>query len=190
MGSGELGDAYVEPQWIDDVLRFWLDVLTPDAWFKRDAAVDDVIKELFGARHARLIAEGLEPFTSREALAAVIVLDQFSRNIYRGDARAFAADRIALSISRAAIARGWDLILNRDQRLFLYLPFEHSESLEDQQQAVTLIGSLGDAKLTEFALAHQRIIKRFGRFPHRNAALGRDSTPEELAFLQEPGSSF
>jgi len=124
-------------------------------------------------------------------LAAVIVLDQFSRNLFRGDAKAFSADAVARRLSRAAIAQGFDTQLKeRQEKYFLYLAFEHSEDLEDQVLANAMIERLGNELWTRYAAAHLRIIERFGRFPHRNAALKRPSTAEELAFLEEPVNSF
>lgn len=178
--------------WVDDVLSFWFTELAPEAWFKRSDTVDKQISERFLGAYERLVggSGGLTPRDAQEALAAVIVLDQFPRNMFRGTAQAFATDAAARAICKAAIAAGFDQQLATDGRLFLYLPLEHSEDPGDQQRSVALIGALGDPRLTEFAVAHQRIIERFGRFPHRNAALGRASTADELAFLQEPGSSF
>lgn len=175
-----------------EILAFWFEELTPEAWFKRDDAVDETIRARFAELHERLASgdESLSPRTAREALAAVVVLDQFPRNIYRGTERAFATDAKARAIANDAIAAGLDRALNVNGRLFLYLPFEHSESLTDQERSVALISALGDARLTDYAIAHERIIRRFGRFPHRNAMLGRASTPEELAFLKEANSSF
>ena len=123
-------------------------------------------------------------------LAAVIVLDQFSRNLFRGDPRALAADPIARRLARAAIERGLNRAMDKYHRLFLYLPFEHSESQEDQAFAVELVEALGNEEWTRFSLAHKTIIDRFGRFPHRNAILGRVSTADELALLTEPMGSF
>lgn len=179
--------------WIEDVLSFWFTELQPEAWFKRSDVTDQKIRDRFMSVYERLADSGAAPFTprdGREALAAVIVLDQFPRNMFRGTARAFATDAVARAISKSAISGGFDREFDTNGRLFLYLPLEHSEDLTDQQQSVALIGALGDQRLAEFAVAHQRIIQRFGRFPHRNVALGRASTAEEVAFLQEPGSSF
>jgi uncharacterized protein (DUF924 family) len=124
------------------------------------------------------------------ALAAVIVLDQFSRNMFRGTPRAFASDGRAFNLADVAIAKGFSEVLNPDGRLFLYLPFEHCENIEAQHRSVALISALGDSDLTKYAEAHRDIIVRFGRFPHRNTILGRTSTAEEIEFLKSPGSSF
>ena len=184
--------AASETAWIGEVLRFWFEELAPDAWFKRDDAVDQVIRQRFFGLLTEIAARPPDPApaTARHALATVIVLDQFARNMFRGTAAAFANDPAAIRVSKSALARGDDLTLDTYGRLFLYLPFEHSEDAADQVRSLALIGALGDPQLTGFAEAHKRIIDRFGRFPHRNQALGRLSTPEELAFLSGPNSSF
>ena len=123
-------------------------------------------------------------------LAAILVLDQFPRNIYRGSPRAFATGEKALAISKDAIAAGADKELPPEQRAFLYMPFQHTETLADQRRSLELFDALGNPENLDFAARHYEIIERFGRFPHRNAVLGRVSTPEELAFLEQPGSSF
>ena len=123
-------------------------------------------------------------------LAAIIVLDQFPRNMFRGDARAFATDEAGLELAKWAIAEGLDEKLTRDQLVFLYMPFQHSEDRDDQARAIALYAMLGKPLNLDFALRHQAVVDRFGRFPHRNALLGRASTEEEQAFLAEPGSSF
>ncbi len=180
-----------EPAWVGDVLRFWFETLTPAAWFRRDAAVDAEIRRRFADLHARLAAaDHIEPRNARTALATVIVLDQFPRNVFRGTPQAFASDAKARQMTKAAVAAGLDLHLDTDGRVFLYLPLEHSEAADDQRLSVALISALCDANYTKFALAHKVIIDRFGRFPHRNAILGRMSTPDEIAFLAEPGRSF
>ncbi len=178
------------PPWVNAVLEFWFEELRPESWFKRDDVVDHQIRDRFGEIHSRLLREGLAPTSAHEALAAVIVLDQFSRNMFRGTARAFASDAKAHALAMTALTAGWDRELDTHCRLFLYLPFEHSENIEDQRRSVALICALGDPRLTEYAVAQERIIERFGRFPHRNTALGRTSTAAEQSFLNEPGSSF
>ena len=177
--------------WVDDVLGFWFGELTPRQWFAKDDAVDARIRGRFGALHERLAATpDLQPGSAREALATVIVLDQFSRNLHRGDARAFAADAQARRVADAAIARGFDAQVDHGWRMFFYLPFEHGEDLADQDRAVALIGALGDPSLARYAQAHRDVIARFGRFPQRNAALGRESTPEEIEALRDGKASF
>lgn len=181
-----------EPGWVDDVLRYWFSEMSPKNWFVSDPAVDDVIRHRFAALLATLSADTrpFVPADSRTALARVIVLDQIPRNIHRGTPEAFVTDAMALDTARAAVAAHLDRSLDAPGRLFLYLPFEHSEAAADQQRAVDLIGAIGNAEYTRFAQAHKDIIDRFGRFPHRNRILGRPSTPEEIAFLAQPGSSF
>lgn len=186
-----MNTAIAAPDWVEDVLGFWFGELSERQWFAKDLALDARIRERFAALHARLAesqAAGVEGL--RPTQAAVIVLDQFSRNLYRGQARAFATDALARRLARALIEAGLDRELDAAQRLFLYLPFEHSEERADQALAVQLVAGLGHASWAEYARAHQRIIERFGRFPHRNAALGRSSTPAELELLAGPGGSF
>lgn len=187
------GDSTSRDDWTSEVIAFWFGELGFDHWFKaKDEQLDALIRDRFQHIHAACLAAPVETalVSPQKALASVIVLDQFPRNMYRGDARAFASDDLARSIAAEVVARGIDAPLGRDERLFLYLPFEHSESLADQDRAVALIGALGDETYTRYAVAHRDIIVRFGRFPHRNAVLGRSSTEEELAFLEKPGSSF
>jgi uncharacterized protein (DUF924 family) len=165
-------------------------------WFEKDAAFDEAIRQRFLALYEKAAAGELAHWRERPAdcLALIVVLDQFPRNMLRGTARAFAADPLALDAARHAVAQGFDRTLSPVERLFVYLPFEHSESLEDQLMACALIEPLQAFEETEdayrYALAHRDIIQRFGRFPHRNAALGRASTAEEIEFLKQPGSGF
>lgn len=177
---------------IDEVLAFWFEELTPDDWFGGGEAVDNRIRDRFLALHEALRDDVPESWraTARGMLAAVIALDQFPRNLYRGDPRAFAADPVALALATEAIERGLDRTMTHDERKFLYLPFEHSEDPSVQARSVELFAALEDEETTGYAIRHQEIIDRFGRFPHRNEVLGRESTPEELAFLKEPDSSF
>jgi uncharacterized protein (DUF924 family) len=177
---------------VSDVLHFWFEELAPAQWFKQDAAVDRMIAQRFCLLYEHLTASVPAQWRDRaEAiLAAVIVLDQFPRNMFRGYARAFATDTKALALAEEGIARAFDRQLTRRQRNVLYLPFMHSEDPAHQARSVALFADLDDPLALDFARRHQAIIERFGRFPHRNAALGRISTPEELAFLAEPGSSF
>lgn len=174
---------------IDEVLRFWF--ADPDRWWVKDPAFDAEIRDRFGALHAAIERGEHEAWldTPRGALAYVIVLDQFSRNIFRGTPGMFAADARALAATNAAIARGHDAALSPQERGFLYMPLMHSEALADQDRSVALFGALGTGQL-DYAERHRDIVRRFGRFPHRNAILGRASTPEELEFLTQPGSSF
>jgi uncharacterized protein (DUF924 family) len=181
----------LEPAWVGAVLDFWFDELSEQRWFAKDAALDARILRRFLGLHEGLLAqEDPRLGTPRTALAAVIVLDQFPRNMFRGDPRAYAADPMARRIARAAIASGFDTHLPASQRMFLYLPLQHSEDAQDQRLACALIEPLGNAEWMRYAVAHKAIIDRFGRFPHRNAVLGRRSTPEELELLKEPMGSF
>jgi uncharacterized protein (DUF924 family) len=191
MSANESTADVTEPAWVGDVIQFWFAELTEAHWFARDDELDARIRDRFLALHEQIVlSDGIDVDTPRPLLAAVIVVDQFSRNMFRGTPRAFAADPLARRLSRQAIARGLDLSMTREQRHFVYLPFEHSEDREDQALSVDLIGQLGHTEWTRHALAHRSIIDRFGRFPHRNAILGRTSTPDELLLLNEPMGSF
>jgi len=174
------------------VLQFWFEELTPAQWWKVDPALDALIAERFGALHAQ--ASRADLFDWREhphgRLAEVIVLDQFSRHIYRGQPRAFESDALALALAQTAVAHGADLALTPQERAFLYMPYMHSESARIHEVAVPLFKERTTESSHTFELRHKAIIDRFGRYPHRNAVLGRASTAEELAFLELPGSSF
>jgi uncharacterized protein (DUF924 family) len=178
--------------WVWDVLNFWFEETEPEQWFEKNPAFDACIRARFLHLHEILVCRGSDGFLTdaQTALAAVIVLDQMSRNIFRDTPRAFAADPLALSVAEAAIVRGFDAGLTKDQRVFLYLPFEHSEDRQSQARSVALMASLGDSELQKWAEAHRAIVDRFGRFPHRNGVLGRPSTPEETEFLKQPDSDF
>lgn len=176
----------------EDVVKFWFSETTKPNWFKKSEDFDAEIRDGLGsyyeaAREGRL---GAWEETPEGALALVILLDQVPRNIFRDDVRSFATDSQALEVAKRAVERGFDRHLDKDAKAFLYLPFEHSEDRQAQEDAVRLIGALGDANYTKYAEQHRDIIARFGRFPHRNAVLGRASTPEEIEFLTQPGSSF
>jgi uncharacterized protein (DUF924 family) len=177
-------------KWIDEVLRFWFEETRPEAWFARDEAVDAAIRKRFGALHASLTEKvpAAATTTATGALATVIVLDQFSRNLFRASPRAFACDPTALSITQDALRSGFDRELEANQRMFLYMPLQHSEEREVQRQSVELFTALGNTNSLDYAIQHRDIIERFGRFPHRNRVLGRETTPEETAFLKtHPG---
>ena len=175
--------------WIEPILHFWFEELQPQAWFTADAKLDEVIRAKFYEVHEQL-RQGVPKTvtaTARGCLAAVIVLDQFPRNMFRGSAVAFATDALALSISEQAIVAGLDQGLSVQQRTFLYMPFQHSEDPAVQARSIELFASLND-ELLGYAQQHKAIIDRFGRFPHRNAMLGRISNAEELEFLEtHPG---
>ncbi len=186
-----------------EVLRFWFGVPGSEGhgkarreWFRKDPAFDAEIRRRFLALHAAAALGERDRWREDpdSLLALVVVLDQFSRNLYRDDPRAFSQDAMALACARLALDRGWGAARLPMERQFLYLPFEHSEDLADQDRSVALFASLEvypETKgLTEWAEKHRVIVRRFGRFPHRNAALGRESTAEEIAFLATPGSGI
>lgn len=178
---------------IGTVLRFWFEESEPEQWWKKDPGFDAEIRRRFVGLHARAAAGDLDGWAENAegALALILVLDQFSRNLHREDPRAWAQDAQALAVARRAVERGLDTAFeDKNRRVFFYLPFEHSEDLAVQEESVRLISALGDAHYTEHAIAHRDIVARFGRFPHRNAVLGRRSTEEEVEFLKQPGSSF
>ena len=175
-----------EPAWVTEVLYFWFDELGEAHWFLKREETDAQIRDRFLSLHERVVADdGFGKAAQRPLLAAVIVLDQFSRNLFRGTPRAFAADPIARRLSRTAIKQGFDVAMTKQERLLLYMPFEHSEDREDQALAVELIARLGNEEWTRDANAHKAIIDRFGRFPHRNAILNRHPSADEVALLQE-----
>ncbi len=165
-------------------------------WYNKDEKFDAELREQFAGLHARAARREIEAWRAspETMLALVLLLDQFSRNLHRGDPRAFAQDAHALECAREAIARGDDLAMLPVERQFLYMPFEHSEDPADQDLAVEKMRSLEAFEqtrgLTRWAERHRDVIRRFGRFPHRNDILGRASTPEEIEFLKQPGSSF
>lgn len=180
----------VEPAWVGEVLHFWFEELAEAQWFAKNSEVDAQIRDRFLALHARLVAnDGLGVTAPRSILAVVIVLDQFSRNLFRGDPRAFSGDSIARRLSRIALAHEFNVAMSTEEQYFLYLPFEHSEDRVDQALALKLITDLGHDEWTRYTVAHNVIIDRFGRFPHRNTILNRLSTEEEIAFLREPVES-
>jgi uncharacterized protein (DUF924 family) len=181
----------VEPPWVGQVIHFWFEELTEADWFARSDAIDRRIRERFLTLHQRLVThDGCGVVEPRPILASVVILDQFSRNLFRDGPSAYSADSIARRLARVAIEQSFDIAMTTQERLFLYLPFEHSEERADQALAVQLIGSVGNAEWTRSAIAHKEIIDRFGRFPHRNAVLNRLSTADEIAFMKEPNNSF
>ena len=176
----------------NEVLNFWFDEISPEKWWLKDLTFDQEIKQRFINVHSA--ANIAELFTWRETpqgrLAEIIVLDQFSRNIYRDTPKSFASDSLALVLAQEAIALGIDMEVTENQRSFFYLPFMHSESMVIHQQALVLYEKLGNANSLAFEIKHFEIIKKFGRYPHRNTILGRPSTTDEVNFLQQPNSSF
>jgi len=176
----------------DTVLRFWFEELQPAQWWKVDPAFDALVRSRFGALHERAVRCELFAWraTPQGRLAEVIVLDQFARNIHRGSRQAFAGDPLALALAQEAVAAGADLALPVERRAFLYLPYMHSESAAIHAVGEPLMRERAPQHTHEFELKHKVIVDRFGRYPHRNAILGRVSTPEEAVFLTQPGSSF
>lgn len=175
-----------------NVLAFWLGEVPPEKRFVRDDGLDAAIRSRFASLHARLAEDVPEGWcaTPERLLAAVIVLDQFSRNLYRDSPQAWACDPAALALTREALSRSYDEQLHGDQLQFLFLPLMHSESASDQALSVALFETIDNPVAYDYAKQHKVIIDRFKRFPHRNAVLGRESTPEEIEFLKQPGSSF
>jgi uncharacterized protein (DUF924 family) len=175
-----------------DILHFWFEQIDRALWFKKDAGFDQLLRERFGALHTQASLGELSQWrgTAQGRLAEIIVLDQFSRNLFRDNAKAFAQDGMALVLAQEAVRSGDDNELNAQERVFLYMPYMHSESLQIHTEAVALFTRLGIQGNLDFELKHKAIIERFGRYPHRNKILGRQSTPEELTFLAGPGSSF
>lgn len=176
----------------DDVLRFWFEELDPAQWWKVDAALDRRIERRFGATLRAAHAGECHAWRRSAAgrLAELIVLDQFSRNVHRGTAQAFAADPMALALAQEAVAAGADRELPIERAAFVLMPYMHSESPAIHAEALRLFDRPGLEGSLDFERRHKAIIDRFGRYPHRNAMLGRESTPAEVEFLRQPGSSF
>ncbi|MBE9155324.1 DUF924 domain-containing protein [Nodosilinea sp. LEGE 06152] len=191
----------------EGILRFWFG--DPEdlegeygqqrkVWFKKDPAFDEVIRQRFLGDVERAIAGELDEWRSqpRSCLALVLLLDQFPRNLFRGDAHCFGGDRAALATAYHALENGYDQQVLPVERMFFYLPLEHSENLADQERSVELVRSLHAhdpekfESTLDYALRHREVIQRFGRFPHRNEVLGRETTAEEAEFLRQPGSRF
>jgi uncharacterized protein (DUF924 family) len=176
----------------DTIIRFWFEEIDRKLWFKKDPDFDTLLRQRFGSVHQRACAGELLSWreTASGALAEVIVLDQFSRNLFRDSPLAFAQDGLALVLAQEAVRRGLDQQLSPTMKAFLYMPYMHSESALIHDLAVQLFDQPGLEGNLDFELRHKAIIDRFGRYPHRNAVLGRTSTPEEEDFLRQPGSSF
>jgi len=185
-----------------EVLEFWFSEQSRPLWFEQNSAFDEELRARFGTNVAAACVGDLDYWVRAvdSSLALVLLLDQFPRNIHRGTLRAFAGDARARATAGTAIDRGFDRRTALDRRCFFYLPFEHSENAKDQARSVTLFRRWAEEhrgaererafESMKYALRHQEIVGRFGRFPHRNWVLGRESTPEETAFLQEPSSAF
>lgn len=186
-----------------DVLEFWFGAhASPEfgrpraCWFQKSDAFDALLRDRFLTIHEAAATGALDAWAARplSALALAVALDQFPRNMFRGTPRAFAADARALAVAQSAVERGFDAVLLPVQRWFVYLPFEHAEDLAMQRESLRLFEQIaaetGGAGTLTYAMRHYAVIERFGRFPHRNAVLGRESTAEEIAFLAQPGASF
>lgn len=173
-------------QWVDDVLDFWFRELTPEDWFGGSADLDETIrtrfKDLYEEKKNGFRVRGVDD--ARTALAAIILFDQFPRQIYRGTAAAFGSDELALGIARRALEMGFDTDATEQEKSFYYMPFMHSEVSADQERCVSLFSALGNESGLKYAIEHRDIVAEFGRFPHRNRPLGRESTPAEIAFLE------
>ena len=174
------------------ILDFWFDEIEPAQWWKKDASLDALITQRFLPIHQAAVRCELSAWREQPEgrLAEIIVLDQFSRNIYRDDARAFSCDALALALAQEMVAAGLDQAVYPVMRAFVYMPYMHSESALIHQQAVRLFDQPGMESNLDFERQHKVIIDRFGRYPHRNTVLGRDSTVEEIEFLRQPGSGF
>jgi uncharacterized protein (DUF924 family) len=171
-----------------EVVAFWRDA-GPDRWFEKDEAFDETLRSRFLALHERAAAGELKEWESsvEGTLALLLLFDQFPRNMFRGTARAFATDELARAIAAGALLKGFDAQVAPELRQFFYLPFEHSEDMADQERAIALYTAAGDQDGLKWAQTHADIIRRFGRFPHRNPMLGRTTTPEEQTFLEQGG---
>lgn len=176
-----------KPGWHDEVLRFWFEELKPEDWFVAKPETDQLVRDRFGGLLDELKASPPPEIETdpRAALAAVIVFDQFPRNIHRRQPDAFSTDDLALRIARDATERDFDAGMTTVEKQFLYMPFQHAEVMADQERSVDLFKSLGNEEALRYALEHRDIIARFGRFPHRNRVLGRVTTDAEAEFLQE-----
>lgn len=174
------------------VLDFWFHEIDRALWFRKDPQFDQQIRDRFGITHQQASHGALSSWrvTLDGRLAEIIVLDQFSRNLFRDDPRAFAQDSLALKLAQEAVALPESLNLPTERKAFLYMPFMHSESLKAHEEAIKLFSQPGLEYNLKFEMRHYEIIKRFGRYPHRNQILGRPSSPEEIEFLKTPGSSF
>lgn len=183
--KGDTASVATVTGWAEDVLYFWFTELQPNDWFSGAEKVDDAIRSRFSQLYQALRASPLLPSSldARALLAAVIVFDQFPRNLFRKSAGAYATDARALELARHAVATGKDRSLKEQERYFLYMPFMHSEDRAMQAESVRLFTALGGDG-AKWARHHHGIVERFGRFPHRNAILGRVSTPEEIEFLK------
>lgn len=177
---------------VKSILNFWFEESSPADWFQKSDSFDQEITTRFAQLHVEVMENKKTHWrdTAEGCLAEIIILDQFSRNMFRDSPKAFASDERARDCLRHVLENSFDQEMTVQQKNFLYLPLEHSESLEDQVESVALFEANGDENSLDYAIQHKVIIERFGRFPHRNKILGRPSTDEELEFLNQPGSSF
>lgn len=177
-----------------EILDFWFVETSPEQWFQKSEAFDRSIRDRFLARYADVLAGKYDEWatTPKGVLALIIILDQFSRNMFRDTPAAFTADDKALALAKKAVEAGLDQQLNPKECFFIYLPFEHSEDMANQLKSVELFAQIKDQEPVgyEYALRHLKVIEQFGRFPHRNAILGRASTQAELEYLEQPGAGF
>jgi uncharacterized protein (DUF924 family) len=188
----DLGTPAGEVHRAAEILHFWLGEITPEKRFTQDPAIDRVCRQRFGDLRETVLAGAAAGWrgTPEHLLAAIILLDQFSRNLFREDARAFAADPLTRSLTREALAWRWDAGLDPPQRQFLYMPLMHSETMADQVESLRLYAALGEPESLDFARKHAAQIARFRRFPQRNEVLGRTTTPAEAMFLSRPDARF
>ena len=189
----------IDQQIIQTVIDFWFGAEGSDSWgsdrkewWLKDDVFDAAVRGILGPLQERAANGEIDDWTGDPygCVALVILLDQAPRNLFRGEAKAFATDERARGVTREALAHGLDMEVPEFMRVFLYMPLEHSENLDDQELCVDLMRALGNDRYVDFAIRHRDIIARFGRFPHRNDVLGRASTPEEIEFLKQPNSSF
>ena len=183
---------YTQESTANEILNFWFDPAHRPFWFAKSDEFDDKIRTRFGALIPKAVAGEFWTWRGDHygRLAEIIVLDQFTRNVHRGTPQAFMGDNVALILAQEAISRGEFADLPCEYQKFIAMPFMHAETLVAHEWAVEIFTKIGDDTTLDFEYQHKAIIERFGRYPHRNAILGRDSTPDELAFLSEPNSSF
>jgi uncharacterized protein (DUF924 family) len=176
----------------EDVLNFWFNEIDKKLWFEKDEKFDQRIRQKFEKTFEDILSGKMESWshTPEGRLAEIIVLDQFSRNMFRGTAKSFSGDQLALKLAQAAVKAGDDQKISIERRAFLYMPYMHSEDHKVHEEAMRLFSQPGLEYNLKYEILHKNIIDRFGRYPHRNKILGRESTPEELEFLKKPGSSF
>jgi uncharacterized protein (DUF924 family) len=191
--AGDLGaqdlDVHAKAR---EVLGSWFELMMPEQWFLGSESVDAEVAALFGPLRDLVLASGAAGWRDdpETLLAAVILLDQFSRNIHRGTAEAFAGDPLAQELTRLALDRGWDLGMADERRQFLYMPLMHAEDRALQARSLECFAALGQREQMAYAREHADVIAQFGRYPSRNAALGRESTPEEVMYLSQPGAGW